>query len=162
MRGDVFPDVAGFGGKQFFHGDGVLFSRAAALNRADGLSSNVLRSAMQPAGQDGTIDELSGALCQRHEHTLGHILRQMRVADHAPGGGIDQIHVAAHQFVESSFRPAFSVSTQQLSVALIVHSSYVSRRRENRTGKGADWSWAQIHSTEGICEPNLRRYHGTV
>jgi len=98
MRRDVFPEAVGFGGKQFIHGSGLLFAGAAAHLGANGLGGDVLRLAMQPSGQDGALGELMGAPGQGHKRTLCHILGQVRVANHAQRGGIDEVKVPPHQF----------------------------------------------------------------
>ena len=112
----------GFGGKQFVHGGGLLFAGAAAHIGADGFGREVLRRAMQPAGQDGAVRELPGILRQRHKHTLRHVLGQVRIANHAQRGGIDEVNVPAHQFGKRRFRPAPGVIAQELLVGQTVHS----------------------------------------
>src|SRR5580765_1031494 len=79
------------------------------------------------------------------KHALCDVLGEVRVTNHTPRGGIDEIHVAPHQLVEGGFRTTFSVGLQQLRVGLTIHSLYVSRSRENRTGK------------EGVRQPRSTR-----
>ena len=67
---------------------------------------------MQPAGQYPTICELSGILRERYKHALGDILGEVRIANHSQRGGINEIHVPAHQFGEGRFRAALSVGAQ--------------------------------------------------
>ena len=69
---------------------------------------------MQPAGHYPAICELSGILRERNKHALGDILGEMGIANHAQRGGINEIHVAAHQFGKGRFRAFFGVSAQQL------------------------------------------------
>ena len=140
MRGDVFPDGVGFGGKQFVHGGGLLFAGATAHIGADGVGREVLRRAMQPAGQDGTVRELPGILRQGHERALRHVLGQVRVANHAQRGGIDEVNVPAHQFGKRRFGAALGVIAQELLVGQTVHSLNSTRRRSNRTGNVASGS----------------------
>jgi len=132
MRRDVFPGGIGF--VQFVHGGGLLFPGAAPHVGADGLRGDVLRGAMQPTGEHRAIRELGGVLREREEHALRHIFSEMRIANHAQRGGIDEIHVAAHQLGKRRFGAAFSVSAQQLRVGLVVHSPNSSRCPPNRTG----------------------------
>ena len=114
MWGDVFLNGVGFGGKQFVHDGSCLFAGTAAHVSADGLRGDVLRGAMQPTGQYRAIRELGGVFREGDEHTLGHVLSEVRIAHHAQRGRIDEIHVAAHQFSERRFRAVFSVGAQQL------------------------------------------------
>jgi hypothetical protein len=67
----------GFGGEQFVHGSGLLFSMAAAHVGPDGLRGNVLCGAMQPAGKHRAVSELPGIFCEGDEYALGHILGEM-------------------------------------------------------------------------------------
>jgi hypothetical protein len=83
VRGDVFPEGVGFGGKQFIHGGGFLFANATAHLGADGVGRKILRRSMQPAGEHVTVRKLRGVLCQSYEHTLRHILGQVRIANQA-------------------------------------------------------------------------------
>ena len=122
MGGDVFPESVGFGGKQFIHGGGLLFAGAAAHIGADGVGGEVLRRAMQPAGQDGPVGQLPGILRQGHKHALRHVLGEMRVADHPQGGGINEVNVPAHQFGKRRLRPPLGIIAQKLLVGQTVHS----------------------------------------
>ncbi len=94
----MFPDGIGFGGKQFIHRGGLLFAGATAHIGANDFSREVLRCPMQPAGKDGAACEVPGILRQRHECVLGNVLREVRVANHAPRSRMDQINVPPHQF----------------------------------------------------------------
>ena len=122
-------------GKQFIQGSGLLFAGAAAHGGADGLGGDVMRRAMQSPGQDGAFGELRRAPRQGHKRALRHILGQVRVANHAPRGGIDEVNVPPHQFSKRGLRPAFGVLAQKLLVGQIVHSWKSSRHRQNRTRK---------------------------
>ena len=102
------------GGKQFIHGGDLLFAGATAHISADGLSGDVLRGATQPTGQHRAIHELGGVFRECGEHALGHVLSEVRIANHAQRGGIDEIHLAAHQLGECRFGAVFSVGAQQL------------------------------------------------
>ena len=112
MRGDLFPDGVGF--VQFVHGGGLLFAGAAAHVGADGLRGDVLRGAMQPTGQHRTIRELGEVFRERDEHALSYIFREVRITNHPQRGGIDEIHMAAHQLGERWFGAVFRVGAQQL------------------------------------------------
>jgi hypothetical protein len=59
---------------------------------------------------------------QGHKHPLGHIFSEVRIANHPQRGGMDEIHMAAHQFGKRRFRMASGVSPQELLVGLSVHS----------------------------------------
>lgn len=72
---------------------------------------------------------------QRHKRALCHVLRQMRVADHAQGGGINEVNVPPHKFGKRGVRPARGVVAQKLLVGRTVHSLNGNRRRLNRTRK---------------------------
>ncbi len=114
MRGNVFPRGVRFGGKQLVHDDGLLFAGAAAHVRADGFRGNVLRGAMQPAGQHPAIGDSSGAFREGNEHPLRHVLGQVRIGYHPHRSGMDQVHVPAHQFSERRFGAGFGPGVQQL------------------------------------------------
>ena len=114
MRGDVFPDDVRFGGKQIIHDGGLLFASAAPHVGADGLRGDVLRGAMQPTGQHRTIRELGEVFRERDEHALSYIFREVRITNHPQRGGIDEIHMAAHQLGERWFGAVFRVGAQQL------------------------------------------------
>ena len=77
---------------------------------------------MQPAGQNGTVCELVSGSREGNKHALRHVLGQVRVANHAQRGGIDEVNVPAHQFGEGHLRPGLSVIAQKLLVGQIVHS----------------------------------------
>ena len=99
------------------------------------LGGEVLRRAMQPAGQDGPVRELPGIPRQGHEHTLRHVLGQVRIADHAHGGGIDQVNVPAHQFGKRRFGAALGVIAQKLLVGQTVHYRIVAAAAQIGQGK---------------------------
>jgi hypothetical protein len=122
VRSNLLPGDIGFGSEQFIHGNGPLFASAATHIGANGLRGDILRSAMQPTGQDRTIRELRCAFCQRDEGGLAHVLGKVRIADHAPRGGVNEIHVPPDQFGERRFGMVFRVGLQQLGVGLVVHS----------------------------------------
>ena len=67
---------------------------------------------MQPAGQYPAIYELGGILRERNKHALGDILGEMGIANHAQRDGINEIHVAAHQFGEGRLRAGFGIDAQ--------------------------------------------------
>ena len=69
---------------------------------------------MQPAGQHRAIRELGGVFREGDEHALGHVLSEVRIANHAQRRGIDEIQMAAQQFGERRFGAVFSVGAQQL------------------------------------------------
>ena len=117
---DVFPDGVGF--IRFVHGGGLLFAGASAHVGADGVGREILRRAMQPAGQNGTVCELVSGSREGNKHALRHVLGQVRVANHAQRGGIDEVNVPAHQFGEGHLRPGLGVIAQKLLVGQIVHS----------------------------------------
>jgi hypothetical protein len=112
VRGDMFPDDFGFGGKQFVHGGGLLFAGATPHIGADDVGGEVLRRAVQPAGEDRTIHELPRILCESHKHTLSHVLGQVRIANHAQGSGIDKVNVPSHEFGKRRLRAALRVIAQ--------------------------------------------------
>lgn len=66
--------------------------------------------------------ELRGVLGERDKHTLRHVFGLMRIADHPPRGGINEINVTAHQLGEGRFGTAAGVILQELLVGLRVHS----------------------------------------
>jgi hypothetical protein len=114
LRGDLFPGGVGFAGKQFVHDGGLLFAGAAAFDAAHGLRRDVLGGPVQPAGNHGTMAELTGAFRKREEYALGHVLGQMRIAHHSQRRRIDKINMAAHQFGKGRFRAVFRVGSQQM------------------------------------------------
>ena len=66
--------------------------------------------------------ENGGILRQGGKGALGDVFRQMRVAETAQRGGIDEIKVAADEFREGGIRAVVRVFLQQLLVGAIVHS----------------------------------------
>ena len=50
---------------------------AAAHVRPDDVGGEILRRAMQPAGQHGMVRERPGILREHHKHTLRHVLGQV-------------------------------------------------------------------------------------
>jgi len=116
LRGDLVPKGIGL-----VHGSGFLFARAPADFGANGFGGQVSRRAMQPACQDRAIHELAGVPGQQHEHALGYVFGQVRVANHSHRGGIHEIDVPFDQPGERIFRAAFGVSLQQVLVGRIVH-----------------------------------------
>ena len=126
---DVVPERIGFGGKQIIHNGSLLFARAAAHIGANGLSGDIPRRAMQPTRQHSPVRKLPRLARQRHEHPLGHVLRQVRITHHPHGGGIDQVNVPAHQFGKRRFRPVLGVVPQKLLIGQAHSSQDGSRRR---------------------------------
>ena len=110
-----------------------MFPGTAADIRANGLGREVSRGAMQPPSQHGTAPKPWGICRQSHEHPLRHILRQVRIAQHAQRCGINKINVPSHQFGKRRFRPAVGVLAQKLLVGQTVHSFESTLRRSNRT-----------------------------
>ena len=90
---------------------------------------------MQPAGQHGMSREPVGVLRQGDKGALRHILRRVRVANHAQRGGIDQINMAPHEFSKRSFGAPLGVLGQKLVVGSMIHSPSNSRRIKNRTAQ---------------------------
>ena len=88
---------------QFIHGSGLLFASVTSDFRANHISGDILGGAMEPAGQDRTIDQLARTLRERNKYPLRHVLRQVRVANHAQGCRIDEVHVPACQFIKRGF-----------------------------------------------------------
>ena len=107
---------------------------------------------MQPTQQDGTISELQGILRHREEYGLRHVLREMRVAKDAQGGGIDEIHMAPHQIGKCGFGSSFRVIAQELAMRQIVHLLNSNRRRKNRTeqGKLSNWKLLPLQRSDFI------------
>jgi hypothetical protein len=68
------------------------------------------------------VGEPGGVLGEGHKDALGDILGQMRVADHAQGGGIDQVDVPLHEFRERRFGTRDGEIIQELLIGLMVHS----------------------------------------
>src|SRR5206468_820264 len=89
---------------------------------------------MQPAREQRALRELGGIFCQRDEHPLRHVVGEVRIANHSPRSGIDEIHVTAHEFGKRGFAAPLRVGAQQLGVRLVVHSSNSSRSVSNTAG----------------------------
>jgi len=51
---------------------------------------------------------------QGRKHKLRRVLGLLRITYHSQRGGIDEIHMAAHQFGKGRFRAFFGVGAQQL------------------------------------------------
>ena len=133
LRSDLFPVVVGRGGEQIIHDGSLLFADPAADVGADGLRRDVLRGAMQPAGQHRAVGELTRVFRESDEDTLRHVLGEVRITHHAQRGRIDEIDVAPHEFREGGLGPPFGVLSQKLLVVQTVHSPKSSRRGGNRT-----------------------------
>ena len=99
--------------------------------------------------------ELPGVLRQRYEHRLRHVLGQVRIANHAHRGGMDQVNMPPHEFGKRRLRPASGVIAQKLLVCQTVHSQNSNRCRSNRTGKGMshsdDEQFSRDLAAEGPC-----------
>jgi hypothetical protein len=99
----------------------VLLAGAAADVGADGVEGKILRGAMKPAGQNTTARQLRRMASEGDEDGLGHILGGLLVADHAQGGGINEIDVSADQIGKGGLRPVFGVIAQEEMVARSIH-----------------------------------------
>jgi len=73
-----------------------------------------LRGAMQPTGEHRMICELAGAFGESNKDPLGHIFGEVWITHHSLRGGIDEIHVATHEFGERRFGTAFRVGLKEL------------------------------------------------
>ena len=80
-------------------------SDTATHVRADGVGGEILRRAVQPAGQHRMARELPGILRERDKHTLRYILRQVGIANHPKRGGINEVNTPAHQLGKRRLRP---------------------------------------------------------
>jgi hypothetical protein len=79
------------------------------------LGTRAMRLCLDRLSQDWqTIHELDGVFRKCEEYALGYIFREVRIANHAQRGGIDEVNVPAHQFGKRRFRAPFSVGAQQL------------------------------------------------
>jgi hypothetical protein len=58
---------------------------------------------MQPTRQGRAVSKLSGILSQRGEDGLRDILGSVGLANHAEGGGIDQINIALNESGKRGF-----------------------------------------------------------
>jgi hypothetical protein len=56
---------------------------------------------------------------------LRHVLREMRISNHAQRGGVNQVHVSADELRESGFGSASGEIGQELLVVQRVHSLIV-------------------------------------
>ena len=74
----------------------VIDSNPAADIRAHRLRGDISRRAMQPAGKHFAAGQLGSIFCERNEHGLGDILRQMRITNHAHSSRVDKIDMALH------------------------------------------------------------------
>lgn len=66
--------------------------------------------------------EAVGVLSQGGKGDLGDVFRQMRIAETAQRGGIDEIKVAADEYRKRGLGAVLRVILQQLLVRAIVHS----------------------------------------
>jgi hypothetical protein len=133
MRRDLFPGGVRFGA--FIHGGGLLFAHASPDVGTDSVGGNILRGAMEPPGEHGPVCEPGGVLRQGHEHGLGDVLREVRVANHPQRSGVDQVDVPPREFGKGGLGPLSGVITQEVAIGRAVHSQNSNRRRKNRTGK---------------------------
>jgi hypothetical protein len=93
-----------------------MFAGATAHIRADGVGREVLRCAMQPAGQEGAVRKLLNVPQQHYERRVRHVLGEVRIANHPQRGGINRVNVPPHEFGECPLRPASGVIAQKLLI----------------------------------------------
>ena len=87
---------------------------AADVRRLILFPAQEVRASLRRVLRFRAIHELGGVLRECDEHTLGHVLGEVRSANHAQHGGIDEIHAAADQLGERRFGAAFSAGAQRL------------------------------------------------
>jgi hypothetical protein len=80
------------------HGGCLLFVAVAAGFTSDGARSDKASCAEEPAGQNGFAIEGRGLAGQNQKDRLGDVLGQVRVANLAQGGGVNQVEVPVDQF----------------------------------------------------------------
>ena len=107
----------GFPGKGFVNNNGgLLFAGLPTDIGADGIGGEILRRAMQPAGQHRTAAQLPGILCHGHKHTLRYVLGQLRVAQAfapvlaANGGGAIVNMLSVTSFYTNPFNASYGAS----------------------------------------------------
>ena len=96
---------------------------------------------------------------QDSESGLCHVLRQMRVHDHAKCHGIDQRNVPAHQFSEGGFGTPFNVIAEQFAIGSLVHSPIVTRCPEKRTADLKGLRSASAFEVVAAIVSTKRSYH---
>ena len=82
------------------HGGCLLFASSAAFLASDGVDRKVACGLMEPSRERGTLLQLYRMLRQREEHTLRHILGQVRVTDDPQGHRVDEVNMAMHQLAK--------------------------------------------------------------
>jgi hypothetical protein len=87
---------------------------AADVRRLILFPAQEVRASLRRVLRFRAIHELGGVFRECDEHALGHVLSEVRIANHAQRGGIDEIHVTAHQLGKGRFGAVFSVGAQQL------------------------------------------------
>jgi hypothetical protein len=76
-----------------------------------------MRAGVEPAGQGFSARKRPRFSSQVGKDGLRHVLREMRVAIDLPErGGINQIHMALHQFGEGLFGIGFGKSPEQFRI----------------------------------------------
>jgi hypothetical protein len=85
------------------HGNGHLFTVMTAAFGAQGAEADKAGRAKQPAGEDRAGSQVAGFAGQQDKNRLGHVLRQLRVADLAPGHRVHPVEPAAHQLGKRRF-----------------------------------------------------------
>jgi len=117
----MIPLIIRVSGKQFVHGSSLLFAtHRRTLVRTVLLAIFCAVRCSQP-DKMGRLVSFPGILRQRCECALGNVFRQVRIADHPQGSGIDQVSIAANQFGKCCLGPASGIITQELLVGQCAH-----------------------------------------
>ena len=85
------------------HLGGDLFARLAAGFTAHDVNGRAAGDLIEPCGEDGVRLEVAGVAREVGEDGLGDFLGELRRADLAERGGMDEINMAANEFSERIF-----------------------------------------------------------
>jgi hypothetical protein len=107
---------AGRGLVQFTHLDGDLFARLSPRFRANDINGSVARDLVKPGAQNGVRGQFGGVASEVGEDGLGDFLRELRGPDLPESGGIDQVHVPAHERGERVLRLFTAELPKQIKV----------------------------------------------
>ncbi len=113
---DVRP--IGGGGVHGIHLGGDLFAQLAAGLAADDVNGGAAGDLIKPRGEDGIGRKAAGVAGEVGEDGLGDFLGELRGADLAERGGMDEIEVAADDLGEGVFGAVAGIAREQLEVGI--------------------------------------------
>ncbi len=87
------------GGESFIHGEGLLFTGAAALFATDGFAGGKARAGVQPAGEGVPARQRAGLAGEINKNRLRGVLGERGIAIRlAQRDGVNQVYMPTHEF----------------------------------------------------------------